>query len=146
MLCTSRTFSQLLRVCHFYISSYNPLSPIKQPVFIGMVRTSKFVHNGCAQQNLCNLNLPLATVIKLSGNQQKLLLFLKIENWISCITLLRRTLLPWSIVFFHLPIGTVCTGDVSRVVLSAKTTCFYWHGANQQIFVHNGCAQQNCVI
>ena len=38
---------------------------------------------------------------------------------ISCITLLQRTLLPWSIVYFHHPIGTVCTGDV-RLVQSAK--------------------------
>ena len=40
----------------------------------------------------------------------------------SCITLLRRTLLSWSIVYFQLPIGPVCTGDV-RVVLSAKIAC-----------------------
>ena len=32
--------------------------------------------------------------------------------WLSCITLSRRTLLPWSIVYFYLPIGTVCAGDV----------------------------------
>ena len=44
---------------------------------------------------------------------------LKYAAWISCITLLRRTLLPWSIVYYHLPIGTVCTGNV-MVALSAK--------------------------
>ena len=41
------------------------------------------------------------------------------HSWISCITLLRRTLLPCFIVYFHLPNGTVCTGDV-RVALSTK--------------------------
>ena len=45
---------------------------------------------------------------------------LKYAMWTSCIiTLSRRTLLPWSVVCLHLPIGTVCTGDV-RVALSAK--------------------------
>ena len=38
---------------------------------------------------------------------------------IGCITPLRKTLLPWSIVYFHLPIGTVYSGDV-RVLLSPK--------------------------
>ena len=45
--------------------------------------------------------------------------FGKEPSWISCITLLRRTLLPWSIVYCHFPIWTVSTGDV-RVTLSAK--------------------------
>ena len=41
--------------------------------------------------------------------------------WISCITLLRRTLLSWSIVCFHLLIGTVCAGDV-RDALSENSS------------------------
>ena len=40
---------------------------------------------------------------------------------IGCITLLRRILVPWSIVYFHLPFGTVSTGDAS-VALCAKTS------------------------
>ena len=38
---------------------------------------------------------------------------------LSCTALFRRTLYPWSIVYFHLPIGPGCTGDV-KVALSAK--------------------------
>ena len=43
--------------------------------------------------------------------------------WLSCITLLRRTLLPRSIVYFHPPHWTVCSGAVG-VVLSAKMSVF----------------------
>ena len=39
--------------------------------------------------------------------------------WLSCITSFWSTLLPWSIVYFHPPHWTVCTGDVG-VALSTK--------------------------
>ena len=44
-------------------------------VQVSMVQTSKTDHFCCAQQKWCNLNLLHAMVIKILGNQQKLLFF-----------------------------------------------------------------------
>ena len=62
---------------------------------------------------------------------------------ISCITLLRRTSFLGLLSIFHLPIGTLCTGDV-RVALSAKMHFCVWAYQckgldlkNSDLFFHN---------